>query len=137
MINRSNGLPDRAHYCASGYYYAHRVNGIVLPVPRVSVGRVAAYFRDPAKIVYRRHARGNQRIGRRINQADAVSLFASHIEFLYDRRYDPETDDRVRLLGFNTTSGPGTKGGCYVNWRRTDEIKLIANWITPYLESVK
>lgn len=135
MINLSNRLPERALYCASGYYYCHRANGVRLDVPAVSVGRVAAYFRDPKKIIWRQNQRGNLRI--RPQQADGVSIYASHIEFVYDKRFDPSEDDRVRLLGFNTTGGRGTRHGCYINWRRTRELKLIANWITPHLEQIK
>lgn len=136
-INLFNNLPRTAHYCASGYIYCHLINGARIPVPAVSIGRVAAYFQNPSKIIYRRNQRGNQRIGPKPQLMDAVSLYVSHIEGLAQNRFDPETDDRVKLLGFNTTGGAGTKGGCYINVRRTSEIKLIANWLTPYLATVK
>ena len=68
---------------------------------------------------------------------DAVSLYASHIEGIAQDRFDPESEDDVKCIGFNTTGGKGTKGGCYINRRRRSEIKLIANWITPTLEQFK
>lgn len=134
MINLSNRLPERAMYCASAYYYCHRANGVRLGIPAVSVGRVAAYFRDPGKIIWKPNHRGNLRVKPR--QADAVSIFASHIEMIYDKRYDPTEDDEVKLIGFNTSGGRGTKGGCYVNRRRTRELKAIANWISPHLQQL-
>lgn len=130
-INRYNHLPTQAMYCASGYYYVHARNGVRLPVK--SVGYVRVYFADPTKILYKRGQRGNQRMGTKIQKMDAVSLYASHIEGIAQDRYDPTEDDTVLLLGFNTTGGRGTKGGCYINRRRTSEIKAIANWLTPYL----
>lgn len=136
-INLFNNLPRNAQYCASGYIYCHLVNGARLPIHPVAIGRVAAYFRDPAKIIYRKNQRGNQRLGPRPQLMDAVSLYESHIEGLAQPHFDPDSDDRVKLLGFNTTSGKGTKGGCYINVRRASEIKLIANWLTPYLATVK
>lgn len=131
-INRFNNLPTQAMYCASGYYYVHAKNGVHLPVR--SVGYVRVYFSDPTKLLYQRGARGNQRLGSRIQKMDAVSLYASHIEAIAQDRYDPQEDDTVLLLGFNTTGGPGTRGGCYINRRRTSEIKAIANWLTPHLK---
>ena len=131
MINLSNRLPERAMYCASAYYYCHRANGVRLNVASISVGRVAAYFNQASKIIWKPSHRGNLRTKPR--QADAVSLYASHIEMIYDKRYDPSEDEEVKLIGFNTSGGKGTKGGCYVNRRRTRELKAIANWITPHL----
>ncbi|GAB3256107.1 hypothetical protein GCM10027347_17710 [Larkinella harenae] len=136
-INRFSGLPKNAHYCASAFYYVHAVNGVKLPVEKAGVGMVRTYFSQPKRIIYRRNGRGNQRIGPKPGRMDAVSLFASHIEGIAQDRYDPEEDDRVRCIGFNTTGGKGTKGGCYVNYRKTSEIKAIANWITPYWTSLK
>lgn len=134
-INRSNKLPDRAMYCASAFYYVHAQNGVRLPIAPVSIGRVNAYFRDPTKIVWRKGQRGNTRLGAKIRRMDAVSLFASHIEGIAQDRYDPAEDEEVLLIGFNTTGGRGTRGGCYINRRRTRDIKAIANWLTPWLES--
>lgn len=134
-INRYNRLPDRAMYCASAFYYVHARNGVALPIAPVSVGRVNAYFRDPTKIVWRRGQRGNARLGMKIGRMDAVSLYASHIEGIAQDRFDPTEDEEVLCIGFNTTGGRGTRGGCYLNRRRTKEIKLIANWITPFLEA--
>jgi len=133
-INRYNGLPIRSAYCASGYYYAHRINGVRLPVR--ALGAVASYFSVPEKIIYRRNQRGNQRIGIRPRRMDAVSLYASHIEGLVDDIWDDDADD-VKTIGFNTGGGRGTKYGCYVNRRRKSEIKFIANWLTPYLQTLK
>ena len=132
-INRANHLPDRAHYCASAYYYVHAVNGARLPVK--GIGWVRSYFGDPNKIIYRKNQRGNQRLGVKPQQMDAVSLFASHIEGIADTHWDAESD-YVRCIGFNTTAN-GSRGGCYINRRRKSEIKAIANWLTPYLKTVK
>lgn len=138
-INRYNGLPIRSAYCASGYYYAHRVNGVKLPVK--ALGAVASYFAVPAKIIYRRNQRGNQRLGIMPRRMDVVSLFASHVEGLVSDVWDPD-DDEVTLIGFNTSGprlagGKGTKYGCYINRRKKSEIKYIANWLTPYLTTLK
>lgn len=133
-INRFNGLPKNAHYCASAFYYVHAINGVNLPVH--GVGLVRSYFSDPKRIVYKRNSRGNQRIGLKIRRMDAVSLFASHIEGIAQDGFDPESEDRVRCIGFNTSGGRGTRDGCYVNYRKTSEIKLIANWISPYFRSL-
>lgn len=133
-INLSNGLPERSLYCASGFYFAHRINGVKLPIK--AVGMVASYFADPKKIIYRRNQRGNQRKGIKPRRMDAVSLYFSHIEGLAVEEWDME-DEEVYLIGFNTTGGRGTTGGCYRNRRKKSEIKLIANWITPYLLSLK
>ena len=134
-INRFSNLPRQSHYCASGFYYVHVMNGVRLPIK--GVGMVRSYFNTTSRVIYRRNARGNQRIGPRPRRMDAVSLFYSHIEGLADDRFDPDTDDRVRLIGFNTTGGKGTLGGCYINTRRTSEIKVIANWISPYLQTIR
>ncbi|SFD46820.1 hypothetical protein [Spirosoma endophyticum] len=134
IINQSFDLPTRSHYCASAFNYCHALNGIRLPVGD-GVGMVSSYFRDASKIIYKRNGRGNQRIGRKPQRMDAVSLFASHIEGLAQDDFDPDEDDMVKVIGFNTTGGKGTKAGCYVNYRRTSDIKLIANWLTPYWQS--
>ncbi|MEZ0484312.1 hypothetical protein [Fibrella aquatica] len=134
-INRYNHLPTQAMYCASGYYYVHAKNGVKLPVK--SVGYVRVYFADATKVIYRKNQRGNHRVGKPIQRMDAVSLYVSHIEGIAQQRYDPDEDDTVLLIGFNTTGGKGTKGGCYINRRRTSEIKVIANWLTPYLAQFK
>lgn len=131
-INRYNGLPLRSAYCASGFYYAHRVNGVKLPVS--ALGAVSSYFNVSAKIIYRRNQRGNQRIGIMPRRMDAVSIYTSHIEGLVSDVWDSD-DDYVTLIGFNTSGGRGTKYGCYINRRRKSDIKLIANWLTPYLEN--
>ncbi|MCX6216573.1 hypothetical protein [Spirosoma sp.] len=133
-INRYNGLSDRAFYCASAFNYVHRVNGLWLPVK--APGAVSSYFSDKTKIIYRRNQRGNNRSGIQPQKMDAVSLYASHIEAIAEDRFDPDAD-YVRCIGFNTTGGKGTKGGCYVNRRRMSEIKFIANWITPTLKQYK
>lgn len=133
-INRYNGLPIRSAYCASGFYYAHRVNGVKLPVR--SLGAVASYFSVPAKIIYRKNQRGNQRLGIMPRRMDAVSLFASHVEGLVSDSWDPD-EDEVTLIGFNTSGGRGTKYGCHINRRKKSEIKFIANWLTPYLTTLK
>ncbi|GAB3990409.1 hypothetical protein GCM10028807_17510 [Spirosoma daeguense] len=133
-INRYNGLPIRSAYCASGFYYAHRVNGAKLPVK--ALGAVASYFSVSAKIIYRRNQRGNQRLGIRPRRMDAVSIYTSHIEGLVDDIWNDD-DDEVKLIGFNTSGGKGTKYGCYINRRKKSEIKYIANWLTPYLHSLK
>lgn len=133
-INRYNGLPIRSAYCASGFYYAHRVNGVKLPVR--ALGAVASYFSVESKIIYRRNQRGNQRIGIMPRRMDAVSLYASHIEGIVSDVWEPD-DDYVTLIGFNTAGGRGTKYGCYINRRRKSEIKYIANWLTPYLKTLK
>ncbi len=133
-INRYNGLPIRSAYCASGYYYAHRVNGVKLPVR--ALGAVSSYFADGSKIIYRRNQRGNQRIGIMPRRMDAVSIYTSHIEGLVSDVWDAD-DDEVTLIGFNTSGGRGTKYGCYINRRKKSEIKFIANWITPWLASYK
>jgi hypothetical protein len=130
IINKANGLPSRAHYCASAFNYVHTLNGIKLPVGE-GIGMVRSYFRNTKYIVYQRNARGNQR-GSKPKRMDAVSLFYSHIEGIAEDDFDPDEDDRVKCIGFNTSGGKGTKDGCYVNYRRTREIKLIANWLTPY-----
>ncbi|RAJ92212.1 hypothetical protein LX87_05180 [Larkinella arboricola] len=134
-INRFNHLPKNAHYCASAFYYVHAINGVKLPV--VGVGMVRSYFSQAKNIIYKRNGRGNQRIGKKPGRMDAVSIFASHVEGIAQDRYDPDEDDRVKCIGFNTTGGKGTKGGCYINYRRTAEIKMIANWITPYFTSLQ
>jgi len=131
IINKAAGLPDRAHYCASAFNYVHAVNGIRLPVGD-GVGMVRSYFSNTKVIVYRRSQRGNQRTGLKPRRMDAVSLYYSHIEAIAQDNFDPDEDETVRVIGFNTTGGKGTKGGCYVNTRKTSEIKLIANWLTPY-----
>ncbi|UHG93309.1 hypothetical protein LQ777_10495 [Spirosoma oryzicola] len=133
-INKFNHLPSQALYCASGLYYAYAKNGAWLTVK--SVGYVKVYFRDKAKIVYQRGARGNQRIGPPPKKMDFVSLYASHVEGLADDRWNDDAD-YVMTIGFNTTGGTGTKGGCYLNRRRKSEIKAIANHLTPYLEQWK
>ncbi|WP_461073966.1 hypothetical protein [Spirosoma horti] len=133
-INRFNGLSDRAFYCASAFSYVHRVNGLWIQVR--AAGAVRSYFSDQKKIIYRKNQRGNQRSGIQPQKMDAVSLYASHIEGLAEDKWDPEADF-VKCIGFNTTGGRGTKGGCYVNRRRMSEIKLIANWITPTLNQFK
>ncbi|GAB3892418.1 hypothetical protein GCM10028803_05220 [Larkinella knui] len=134
-INRFSNLPTRAHYCASAFYYVHAINSVVLPVR--GVGMVRSYFSQPKTIIYKRNGRGNQRIGLKPGRMDAVSLFASHIEGIAQDRYDPDEDDRVKCIGFNTSGGKGTKDGCYINFRKTSEIKAIANWISPYWKSFK
>ncbi|MGA0558284.1 hypothetical protein ACO2Q8_16615 [Larkinella sp. VNQ87] len=136
-INRFSKLPSRAHYCASAFYYVHAINGVKLPIGAAGVGMVRTYFSQAKTLIYKRNRRGNQRIGPKPGRMDAVSLFASHIEGIAQDRYDPEEEDRVRCIGFNTTGGKGTKGGCYINFRRTAEIKAIANWIGPYWNSLK
>lgn len=133
-INRYNGLPIRSAYCASGFYYAHRVNGVKLPVR--ALGAVASYFSVPAKIIYRRNQRGNQRLGIMPRRMDAVSIYTSHIEGLVSDVWDPD-EDTVELIGFNTSGGRGSKYGCYINRRRKSEIKYIANWLTPLLTTLK
>ena len=130
MINKANGLPSRSAYCASAFYYVHVRNGVKLPVK--SVGMVAAYFSDKTKIIYRRNQRGNLRNAKKPRRMDAVSLFYSHVEGIAQDHFDPEEEDRVKCIGFNTTGGNGTRGGCYINYRKTSEIKLIANWVSPY-----
>lgn len=134
IINRLYHLPDKAHYCASAYNYVHAMNGVRLPVS--DPGRVAAYFRNSKTITYKGGGRGNQRMVGRVRLMDAVSLFASHIEGIAQTDFDPDEDDYVMCLGFNTTAGKGTKGGCYINRRRTRDIKAIANWISPYWRSL-
>ncbi|RCR69411.1 hypothetical protein DUE52_11200 [Larkinella punicea] len=134
-INRFSNLPKNAHYCASAFYYVHAINSVLLPVR--GVGMVRSYFSQAKTIIYKRNQRGNQRIGLKPGRMDAVSLFASHIEGIAQDRYDPEEDDRVKCIGFNTTGGKGTKGGCYINFRKTSEIKAIANWIGPYWKNLK
>lgn len=131
-INRYNGLPIRSAYCASGFYYAHRVNGVKLPVR--ALGAVTSYF--TSNIIYRRNQRGNQRLGIMPRRMDAVSIYTSHIEGLVSDVWDSD-DDYVTLIGFNTSGGRGTKYGCYINRRKKTEIKFIANWITPWLASYK
>lgn len=133
IINGSYNLPSRAHYCASSFNYVHAVNDVRLPVGD-GVGMVRSYFRNTKNIIYRRNARGNQR-NMKPKLMDAVSLYQSHIEGIAQANFDPEEDDRVKLIGFNTSGGKGTKDGCYVNTRRTSDIKLIANWLTPYWRS--
>ncbi|MGF7217475.1 hypothetical protein GGR92_003649 [Spirosoma lacussanchae] len=133
-INAYNGLPIRSAYCASGFYYAHRVNGVRLPVR--ALGAVSSYFAVPAKIIYRRNQRGNQRLGVMPRRMDAVSIYTSHIEGLVDDVWDPD-EEYVTLIGFNTSGGRGTKYGCYINRRRKSEIKFIANWLTPFLTTYK
>jgi hypothetical protein len=138
-INRYNGLPIHSAYCASGYYYAHRVNGVKLPVR--ALGAVSSYFAVPGKIIYRKNQRGNQRIGIMPRRMDAVSIYTSHIEGIVDDVWNPD-DDYVKLIGFNTSGprqagGRGTKYGCYINRRRKSEIKYIANWITPFIRDYK
>ncbi|WP_020603142.1 hypothetical protein [Spirosoma spitsbergense] len=133
-INRYNGLPIRSAYCASGYYYAHRVNGVKLPVR--ALGAVASYFSTTGKIIYRKNQRGNQRLGVMPRRMDAVSIYTSHIEGLVSDVWDPD-DEFVTLIGFNTSGGRGTKYGCYINRRKKSEIKFIANWLTPYLATLK
>jgi hypothetical protein len=133
-INRFNRLPANAFYCASGLYYAYAKNGAWLPLK--SVGYVSVYFRDPSKIVFRRSARGNQRIGPPPRKMDFVSLYRSHIEGLADDRWDDDAD-YVMTIGFNTTGGSGTNGGCYLNRRPKREIKMISNHLTPYLKQWK
>ncbi|QHV97948.1 hypothetical protein [Spirosoma endbachense] len=135
IINQSNGLPDRAHYCASAFNYCHALNGIRLPVGD-GIGMVRSYFSNAKTIIYRRNARGNQRNTIKPKRMDAVSLFYSHIEGIAQDDFDPDEDDRVKCIGFNTTGGKGTKGGCYVNWRKTREIKLIANLLSPYWQKL-
>jgi hypothetical protein len=133
-INRYNGLPIHSAYCASGFYYAHRVNGVKLPVR--ALGAVHSYFAVPGKIIYRKNQRGNQRLGIMPRRMDAVSIYTSHIEGLVSDVWDSE-DDYVTLIGFNTSGGRGTKYGCYINRRRKSEIKFISNWITPFLHDYK
>jgi len=133
-INRYNGLPIRSAYCASGFYYAHRVNGVKLPIK--ALGAVSSYFSVSAKIIYRHNQRGNQRLGIMPRRMDAVSIYTSHIEGLVSDVWDSD-DDYVTLIGFNTSAGRGTKYGCYINRRRKSEIKFIANWLTPYLATLK
>jgi len=133
-INKYNGLPSRAFYCASGFNYCHRVNGLWIPVR--AAGMVSSYFSDSKRIIYRRNRRGNQRSGIAPQRMDAVSIFGSHIEGLAQDRFDPDAEN-VLLIGFNTTGGKGTRGGCYINRRRVSDIKQIANWITPTLQTQK
>lgn len=131
--NRVLGLPKNAFYCASGLYWCYRQNGARVPIP--GPGSVANWFRDPAKLVWKRGGRGNQRSGPKPQLMDAVSLYTSHVEGLAQTTWDPDAD-RIRTIGFNTTGGTG-RGGVYLVTRRfdRDRIKAVANHLTPYLKA--
>ncbi|MGM9509558.1 hypothetical protein ACS5NO_17615 [Larkinella sp. GY13] len=132
--NKALGLPANSPYCASGIYYCYAANGIRLPIR--SPGLVRSWFSDGSKIVYRRSQCGNTRTGRRPRLADPVSIFESHVELLAQERWD-EDEDEITVIGFNTTAGPGSKGGVYRVRRKLSQVKLIANHLTPYLEKNK
>ncbi|MBO9638784.1 MAG: hypothetical protein J7576_11475 [Siphonobacter aquaeclarae] len=129
--NAAIGLPKNAFYCASGLYWCHLANGVRLPI--AAPGAVFSWFSDPAKIIYRRGSRGNQRTGRRPQLMDGVSLFASHVEGFASRTWDPE-GEYIQTIGFNTSGGKGTVGGVYMVRRRLRDVKLMANHISPYWE---
>lgn len=136
-INSFWHLPARSHYCAAALAFGYAKNGVFFPwVPPVSVGRVRAYFRDPSKIVWVRGQRGNSRSGRKPQLMDWASLFASHTEALAEEEWDEDAPQHL-LIGFNTSGGPGTRDGCYLINRRTRDIKMIANHLTPYLAQLK
>ncbi|MDQ1088991.1 hypothetical protein [Siphonobacter sp. SORGH_AS_1065] len=132
--NQAILLPKNAFYCASGLYWCHLANGVRLPI--AAPGAVFSWFSDPQKIIYRRSTRGNQRIGRKPQLMDGVSLFTSHVEGYASKNWDPDAE-YIQTIGFNTTGGKGTVGGVYLVRRRLRDVKLMVNHITPYFESIK
>ncbi|RAJ94206.1 hypothetical protein LX87_04091 [Larkinella arboricola] len=131
-INRTFGLPKNAYYCASGLAYCYKVN--IGKLPFNGAGSVSSWFANRKRWVYKRGERGNQRVGRKPQLMDGVSLYASHIEGLATVRFDPEAE-YIETIGFNTTGGTG-RGGVYRVRRRLKEVKAIVNHLTPYWESI-